>query len=70
VIKAIDDKATVRLDGALQYSRQRVAGFLAGHVDTRVGGYGLSRVMLGPPTKQVAHFKLTQDHNTTGSTLP
>src|SRR5262249_47624158 len=36
VIKNIDDKATVRPDGSLQYSRQRVAGSLAAHVDTRV----------------------------------
>jgi hypothetical protein len=70
VIKAIDDKATVRADGGLQYSRQRVAGFLAGHVNTRVGGYALTKVMLGPPSKEVAHYKLTQDRNTTRSTLP
>jgi hypothetical protein len=59
VIKSIDDKATARADGSLQYSRQRVAGFLAGHINTRVGGYVLSRVMLGPPSKEIAHYKLT-----------
>ena len=59
VIKNIDDKATVRPDGSLQYSRQRVAGFLAAHVDTRVGGYLLNKIMLGPPSKEVAHYKLT-----------
>jgi hypothetical protein len=69
VIKAIDDKSTVRADGSLQFSRQRVAGFLAGYVNTRVGGYALTKVMLGPPSKEVAHYKLTRDH-TTRSTLP
>jgi hypothetical protein len=59
VIKSIDDKATVRADGSLQYSRQRVAGFLTGHINTRVGGYVMSKVMLGPPSKEVAHYKLT-----------
>jgi putative DNA primase/helicase len=59
VIKAIDDKATVSTDGNLQYSRQRVAGFLAGHINTRVGGYALTKVMLGPPSKEIAHYKLT-----------
>jgi hypothetical protein len=70
VLKAIDDKATARTDGSLQYSRQRIAGFLAGHVNTRVGGYALTKVMLGPPSKEVAHYKLMRDHDTTGSTLP
>jgi hypothetical protein len=65
VLKAIDDKAVVRADGSLQYSRQRVAAWLAGHVGTRVGGYALTTIGLGPPTKPVAHYKLTQDHNAT-----
>ena len=42
----------------------------AGHVNTRVGGYTLTRVMLGPPSKEVAHYKLTQDDGATRSTLP
>jgi hypothetical protein len=58
VIKQIDDKATFRADGSLQYSRQWVASFLAAHVDTRVGGYVLSKIPLGPPSKEVAHYKL------------
>jgi hypothetical protein len=43
-------------DGVI--SRQKVARFLAAHVDTRVGGYVLSKAMLGPPSKEVAHYQL------------
>jgi putative DNA primase/helicase len=39
-------------------SRQRVAGFLAAHDNTRVGGYVLSKV---PLTKKVAGYKLTYE---------
>jgi hypothetical protein len=46
-------------DGAI--SRQKVAGFLATHDGTRAGGYVLSKTMLGPPSKQVAHYKLTYE---------
>jgi hypothetical protein len=60
VIKLIDDKAFVKTDGSLQYSRQRTASFLARHTDTRVGGYVLTKTMLGPPRKEVAHYKLTR----------
>jgi hypothetical protein len=42
-------------------SRQKVAGFLAAHVDTRVGGYVLSKTMFGPPSKEVAHYKLAYE---------
>jgi putative DNA primase/helicase len=57
VIKLIPN-ATTR-EGAV--SRQKVAGFLAAHDGTRVGGYALSKTMLGPPSKQVAHYKLTYE---------
>jgi len=60
VIKQIDDKAVVRADGSLQYSRQRVASFLTGHANTRVGGYVLTKMMLGPASKEVAHYKLAR----------
>jgi hypothetical protein len=43
-------------DGVI--SRQKVAGFLATHIGTRVGGYVLSKVALGPPSKEVSHYKL------------
>ena len=60
VIKLIDDKATVKADGELQYSRQRVAQFLAVNEGTLVGGYGLVRLpddknRARPP----AEYKLT-----------
>jgi hypothetical protein len=40
--------------------RQKVAAFLGTHEGTRVGGYVLSRTMLGPPSKEVAHYKLAR----------
>ena len=42
-------------------SRQKVARFLAAHDGTRVGGYVLSSTPLGPPSKQVAHYKLAYE---------
>jgi len=39
-------------------SRQKVARFEA-HVGTRVGGYVLSKDERGPPSKPVAHYKLS-----------
>jgi hypothetical protein len=68
VIKLIDDKAFVKSDGAggstLQYSRQRIAGFLARHTDTRVGGYILTKTTQGPASKETAQYKLIRpaDH--------
>ena len=60
VVKLIDDKAVVKADGSLQYSRQRVVSFLTRHTNTRVGGYLLTKNMLGPLSKEVAHYNLTQ----------
>jgi hypothetical protein len=40
-------------------SRQKVARFLEAHNGTRVGGYVLNSTPLGPPSKPVAHYKLT-----------
>lgn len=60
VLEVIDTRATRKADGSLQYSRQRVAGFLARTKGTRVGGYSLTMVKLGPPSKEVAHYKLTR----------
>jgi hypothetical protein len=65
VLKAIDTRAVVRSDGGLQYSRQRVASWLAAHVNTRVGGFALTTAGLGPPTKPIAHYKLMQDQTAT-----
>jgi hypothetical protein len=57
VVGLIPDAIT--RDGVV--SRQKIARFLAGHVGTRVGGYVLSKVMLGPPSKEVAHYKLAYE---------
>jgi hypothetical protein len=46
-------------DGAI--SRQKVARFLTAHDGTRAGGYVLNSTPLGPPSKQVAHYKLTYE---------
>jgi hypothetical protein len=54
VIKLIPNAIT--RDGVV--SRQKVAAFLAAHDGTRVGGYVLSSTPLGPPSKEVAHYKL------------
>ena len=37
------------------------AVILAAHDGTRVGGYLLSKTMLGPPSKEVAHYKLAYE---------
>src|SRR5262249_53851248 len=58
VIKLIDDKAFVKTDGSIQYSRQRVASFLARHTDTRVGGYVLTKITKGLTSKDTAQYKL------------
>jgi hypothetical protein len=46
-------------DGVI--SRQKVARFLAAHDGTRAGGYVLNSTPLGPPSKQVAHYKLAYE---------
>jgi hypothetical protein len=58
VIKLIDDKAFVKTDGPLQYSRQRVASFLTKNIDTRVGGYVLTKITKGLTSKDTAKYKL------------
>jgi hypothetical protein len=50
---------TIIRDGII--SRQKVARFLVAHDGTRAGGYVLSSTPLGPPSKQVAHYKLTYE---------
>ena len=55
VVGLIPGAITTR-DGTI--SRQKVARFLAAHDGTRVGGYVLGKTMLGPPSKEVAHYKL------------
>jgi hypothetical protein len=60
VLEQIDSRSVRKPDG-LQFSRQRVAGFLGTHTGTFVGGYRLAKVMLGPPSKEIAHYKLTRE---------
>ena len=60
VLEVIDTGAARKADGSLQYSRQRVAGFLSRTKGTRVGGYGLATAQIGPPSKEVTQYKLTR----------
>jgi hypothetical protein len=57
VIQVIDEKSGFR-DGEFRYSRQFVAKWLQSHTNTRVGGYVLTSIPLGPDSKPVNHFKL------------
>jgi hypothetical protein len=70
VLEVIDTRAIGKADGSLQYSRQRVAGFLVQSKETMVGGYSLTTVLIGPPSKQVAHYKLTQVKTPAEEALP
>jgi hypothetical protein len=59
VIQAIDEKAGVR-DGEFRYSRQYVARWLQRHTNTRVGGFVLTNIPIGPESKPVHHYKVTE----------
>jgi hypothetical protein len=61
VIELIDPKATWKNDGNLQFNRQRVARFLATHIDTRVGGYLLEQKKDSTLTRPLAYYKLQQE---------
>jgi putative DNA primase/helicase len=50
---------TITRDGVI--SRQKVARFLVAHDGTRAGGYVLSSTPRGPPSKEVAHYKLAYE---------
>jgi hypothetical protein len=58
VIQAIDEKSGIR-DGVFHYSRQFVATWLQRHINTRVGGYVLTSIQAGHPSKPVYCYKLT-----------
>ena len=58
VIQLIDIKARRKNDGSLQYSRQKVARFLAQRTGTRVGGYTLTQNKEGPESKPIAIYTL------------
>jgi hypothetical protein len=59
VIQAIDEKSFFR-DGEFHYSRQFVARWLQSHTNTRVGGFVLTCIPSGPPSKPVNHFRLVR----------
>ena len=58
VIELIDQKATWKKDGNLQFSRQRVARFLSAHTDTRVGGYLLQQKRDETLTRPLGYYTL------------
>jgi hypothetical protein len=70
VIKAIDDKATVSANAGVDMSCEECGNALSAVLQVAVGTDALTKVMLGPPSKEVAHYKLTREHDTTRSPLP
>jgi hypothetical protein len=58
VIELIDQKATWKKDGNLQFNRQRVARFLAVNTNTRIGGYRLEQVKDTALTRPLASYIL------------
>jgi hypothetical protein len=60
VLEHIDEQAGRKADGSLQFSRQRIASWLAMHSGSCVGGYSLTKLAIGPQSKPVAHYKLTR----------
>jgi putative DNA primase/helicase len=63
VIEHIDDKASRKSDGSLQYSRQRVARFLKHYAGTRLGGYAFAQSKDNTRTRPIAHYKLLRTEN-------
>jgi hypothetical protein len=61
VIELIDSKASRAADGTVRWSRQRVAGFLSGNAEARVGGYVLHKLQEGPASKPVYTYQLQWD---------
>jgi hypothetical protein len=61
VVELIDTKASRRVDGSLQASRQRVARFLAVHAGTRLGGYFLEQTKDDTLTRPLAYYRLQRD---------
>ena len=59
VIQAIDEKSGLR-DGEFRYSRQFVARWLQRHVNTRVGGFVLKCIPIGPDSKPVNHYRVVR----------
>ena len=58
VIELIDQKASWKKDGNLQFNRQRVARFLATHTNTRVGGYLLEQTKDDTLTRPLSYYTL------------
>jgi hypothetical protein len=61
VLELIDEQSSRKADGSLKYNRQRVAGFLARHAGTCVGGYTLMQVSEeGPGGRPIFFYRLQQ----------
>jgi hypothetical protein len=60
VIQAIDEKSGFR-DGEFRYSRQFLARWLQSHTNTRVGGFVLTNVPIGPDSKPVNHYRVVRE---------
>ena len=60
VLEHIDEKATKRMDGTLQFNRQFVAKWLAKHTGTWVGQYHLEHFSDGRPSRPIARYSLRE----------
>ena len=60
VLELIDEKATKRGDGTLQFNRQAVARWLMRHVGTWVGPYHLEQNMEAWKTRPIARYRLVR----------
>jgi hypothetical protein len=61
VLELIDEQSSRKADSSLKYNRQRVAGFLARHAGTCIGGYTLMQVSEdGPGGRPIFFYRLQQ----------
>lgn len=63
VLEVIDQKATRKIDGALQCSRQYVSRWLTSHTGTRLGGYVLEEQRDSRLSRAVLRYRLTKEEN-------
>src|SRR5262249_10775461 len=62
VAELIDMKPTRKADGAMQYSRQRIARYVGKLAGTRMGGYALIKLPKDEArARPIAHYKLRQE---------
>ena len=60
VLELIDERATKRIDGTLQFNRHYVAKWLVKHTGTWIGPYHLEKAAHGRPSRPVAKYRLRE----------